>query len=87
MRDYLDFEEPLKELEGRIERVSKSGLEKRGVPRLIRMLQGQLQKKEISTIKYRIPIFGETTLFNRPNTHNSLLFLSGKATHFTFLFF
>ncbi len=47
MRDFLDFEKPLKELEERIEKCSKSGSEKKGMPRLIRMLQGQLAKKEI----------------------------------------
>ena len=39
MRDFLDFEKPLKELEERIEKCRKSGSEKKGMPRLIRMLQ------------------------------------------------
>ncbi|MDT7042056.1 acetyl-CoA carboxylase carboxyltransferase subunit alpha [Candidatus Nitronereus thalassa] len=54
MRDFLDFEKPLKELEERIEKVSKSSSEKKGVPRLLRMLQGQLAKKETE-------IFGNLT--------------------------
>ncbi len=54
MRDFLEFEKPLKELEERIEKVSKSSSEKKGVPRLLRMLQGQLSKKEIE-------IFGNLT--------------------------
>ncbi|MDA0737558.1 MAG: acetyl-CoA carboxylase carboxyltransferase subunit alpha [Nitrospirae bacterium] len=54
MRDFLEFEKPLKELEERIEKVSKSSSEKKGVPRLLRMLQGQLSKKETE-------IFGNLT--------------------------
>lgn len=54
MREYLDFEKPLKELEERIEKVMKSGSEKKGMPRLIRMLQSQLDKKEVE-------IFGNLT--------------------------
>jgi acetyl-CoA carboxylase carboxyl transferase subunit alpha len=54
MRDYLDFEKPLKELEERIEKCIKSGSEKKGMPRLIRMLQNQLAKKETE-------IFGKLT--------------------------
>ena len=47
MRDFLEFEKPLKELEERIEKCIKSGSEKKGMPRLIRMLQSQLAKKEM----------------------------------------
>ena len=54
MRDFLDFEKPLKELEERIEKCRKSGSDKKGIPRLIRMLQGQLAKKEME-------IFGNLT--------------------------
>ncbi len=54
MREFLDFETPLKELEERIEKVKKSGSEKKSVPRLIRMLQGHLTKKEFE-------IFGNLT--------------------------
>jgi len=54
MRDFLEFEKPLKELEERIEKVSKTSSEKKGVPRLLRMLQGQLAKKETE-------IFGNLT--------------------------
>lgn len=54
MRTFLDLEQPLKELEERIEKVRKSGSDKKSVPRLIRMLQGQLTKKEIE-------IFGSLT--------------------------
>ena len=54
MRNFLDFEKPLKELEERIEKCRKSGSDKKGIPRLIRMLQGQLAKKEME-------IFGNLT--------------------------
>jgi len=54
MRDFLEFEKPLKELEERIEKVSKSSSGKKGVPRLLRMLQSQLAKKEME-------IFGNLT--------------------------
>ena len=46
MRDFLDFETPLKKLEERIEKISKSSSGQTGVSRLIRMLQSQLAQKE-----------------------------------------
>ncbi len=46
MRDFLDFEKPLKELEERIEKLRKSSSEKTSVPRLIRILQTRLARKE-----------------------------------------
>ena len=46
MRDFLEFEKPLKELEERIEKLKKSGGERKAVPRLIRILQARLAKME-----------------------------------------
>ncbi len=46
MRDFLEFEKPLKELEERIEKLKKSGSDRKAVPRLIRMLQTRLTKTE-----------------------------------------
>lgn len=46
MRDFLEFEKPLKELEERLEKLKKSGSERKAVPRLIRMLQTRLAKTE-----------------------------------------
>ncbi len=46
MRDFLEFEKPLKALEERIEKLLKSNAEKQSVSRLIRMLQTRLAKQE-----------------------------------------
>ena len=46
MRDFLEFEKPLKEIEERLEKLKKSGSERKAVPRLIRMLQTRLAKTE-----------------------------------------
>lgn len=46
MRDFLEFEKPLKELEERLEKLKKSGSERKAVPRLIRILQARLTKME-----------------------------------------
>jgi acetyl-CoA carboxylase carboxyl transferase subunit alpha len=46
MRDFLEFEKPLKELEERLEKLRKSGSERKALPRLIRMLQSRLTKTE-----------------------------------------
>ncbi len=46
MRDFLEFEKPLKALEERIEKLMKSNSEKKSVPRLIRILQTRLAKQE-----------------------------------------
>ena len=46
MRDFLEFEKPLKELEERLEKLKKSGSERRALPRLIRILQSRLTKTE-----------------------------------------
>ena len=46
MRDFLEFEKPLKELEERLEKLKKSGSDRKGLPRLIRILQGRLTKAE-----------------------------------------
>ena len=46
MRDFLEFEKPLKELEERLEKLKKSGSERKALPRLIRILQGRLTKTE-----------------------------------------
>ncbi len=49
MRDFLEFEKPLKALEERLEKLRKSGSETKATPRLIRILQARLakQKQEI----------------------------------------
>ena len=46
MRDFLEFEKPLKELEERLEKLKKSGSERKALPRLIRILQSRLTKTE-----------------------------------------
>ncbi len=46
MRDFLEFEKPLQELEERIEKLMKSGSDRKAVPRLIRILRGRLAKTE-----------------------------------------
>ena len=46
MRDFLEFEKPLKALEERIEKLLKLSSEKKSVPRLIRILQARLAKQE-----------------------------------------
>lgn len=46
MRDFLEFEKPLKELEERIEKLSKTHSDKKAVPRLSRILQTRLTKAE-----------------------------------------
>ena len=46
MRDFLEFEKPLKELEERLEKLKKSGSDRKAVPRLIRMIQTRLAKTE-----------------------------------------
>lgn len=46
MRDFLEFEKPLKELEERLEKLKKSGSERKALPRLMRILQSRLTKTE-----------------------------------------
>lgn len=46
MRDFLEFEKPLKDLEERIEKLLKSHSGKKSVPRLVRILQTRLAKQE-----------------------------------------
>ena len=46
MRDFLEFEKPLKELEERLEKLKKSGSERKALPRLLRILQARLTKME-----------------------------------------
>ncbi len=58
MRDFLEFEKPLKDLEERIEKLLKSSSEKQSVPRLIRLLQTRLARQEQA-------IFGNLTPWQR----------------------
>ena len=46
MRDFLEFEAPLKALEERIEKLTKSSSKKQSVARLIRLLQTRVAKHE-----------------------------------------
>ena len=81
MRDYLEFEKPLKELEERIEKVSKSGSDKKGVPRLIRMLQGQLTKKEMEIFGNLTP-WQQAQIARHPQRPSTLKFIEAFCEDF-----
>lgn len=55
MRDFLEFEKPLKELEERIEKLSKSSSDKKALPRLTRILQARLSKAEVEIFSNLTP--------------------------------
>ncbi len=81
MRDYLDFEKPLKELEERIEKVKRAGSEKKGVPRLIRMLQGQLTKKELEIFGNLTP-WQQTQIARHPQRPSTLKYIEAFCQDF-----
>ena len=55
MRDFLEFEKPLKELEERIDKLSKTSSDKKAVPRLSRILQARLAKAEMEIYSKLMP--------------------------------
>ncbi|MEC4672653.1 MAG: acetyl-CoA carboxylase carboxyltransferase subunit alpha [Nitrospirota bacterium] len=55
MRDFLEFEKPLKELEERIDKLSKTSSDKKSVPRLSRILQARLAKAEMEIYSKLMP--------------------------------
>ena len=81
MRDFLDFEKPLKELEERIEKCSKSGSEKKGMPRLIRMLQNQLAKKEMEIFGNLNP-WQQTQIARHPQRPSTLKYIEAFCKDF-----
>lgn len=81
MRDFLEFEEPLKALEERIEKLTKSSSKKQSVARLIRLLRTRVAKHERD-------LFGALTPWQRvqiarhPQRPSMLHYLEHTCQHF-----
>lgn len=81
MRDFLEFEEPLKALEERIEKLTKSSSKKQSVARLIRLLRTRVAKHERD-------LFGSLTPWQRvqiarhPQRPSMLHYLEHTCQHF-----
>jgi len=81
MREFLNFEKPLEELEERIEKITKSSSEKKGAPRLIRMLQGQLAKKETEIFGSLTP-WQQTQIARHPQRPSTLKYIDAFCQDF-----
>lgn len=81
MRDFLEFEKPLKEIEERIEKLTKSGSEKKSVQRLIRMLKSRLTKKELE-VYGNLTSWQITQIARHPQRPSILEFVDGFCQDF-----
>lgn len=81
MRDFLEFEKPLKEIEERIEKLKKSGSKKKSVQRLLRMLGSRLTKKELE-VYGNLTSWQKTQIARHPQRPSILEFVNGFCQDF-----
>ncbi len=81
MRDFLEFEKPLKALEERIEKLLKASSEKKSVSRLIRILQTRLAKHEQEIFGSLTP-WQQTQIARHPQRPSMLHYLEYMCQDF-----